>query len=167
METYDVNLIEQLRAYQKAVNQADIDAVIALFHEDAGINDEGVQLLVRSFHEYDIGTQIQIILSDFTVEGDQVSCLCHTTNALDKALEYEGKPRKMRFTFRGERIASMIIAPSEVQEARRIHTISDQFFTWVRENYPEQWKIMSTVTSEGGRTLATLAQEWRTRRLSI
>jgi hypothetical protein len=100
------------------------------------------------------------------VEGDQVSCLWRSTNALDKALGYEGKPLKMRFTFRGERIASMVISPSEIQEARRIHAISDQFFTWVRKNHPEQWILMNTVTFEGGKTLATLAQEWRTRHSS-
>src|ERR1700730_16302096 len=142
METDRVEaLIAHVRTYQEAINDADVDAAMALFHEDASLSDEGVQLPVRSFHEYDIGTQIQIILSDFTAEGDQILCLCHSTNALDQALGYEGKPLKMQFTFQGERIARLVILPSDRQEARHIHHISDPFFTWVKQNHPEQWVI--------------------------
>ncbi|SRR5579884_2209777 len=155
------SLITQLQAYQEAVNQADIEALMALFHEDASVDDEGVSFQVRPFHEYGIGTQEQIILSDFTLEGDRIMCLCHATNALSRALAYSGKPLKMHFMFRGERIARLEIPRSDVEEAKRLHQISDPFFTWVRENHPQQWVIMSTVTSDGGKTLAALAQAWQ------
>ena len=157
------SLIDQLRAYQEAINQADIEAVMALFHEDADIDDEGVPFQVRPFHEYEIGAQERIILSDFTLEGDRITCLRHATNALSCALAYSGKPLKMQFTFRGERIARLEIPHSDVEEAKRYHHISTPFFTWVRENHPEQWVIISTVTSEGGKNLAALAQAWRAR----
>ncbi len=150
-----------VRAYQEAINQGDIDAVIALFHEDACINDEGILFQVRPFHEYEIGAQEQIILSDFTVEGDHITCFSHRINVLSRALDYEGKPLKMQFTIQGERISRLVIPPSDVQEAKRLYAISNPFFTWARENYPEQVSTMNTVTLEGGQTLATLASQWQ------
>jgi hypothetical protein len=72
----------------------------------------------------------------------------------------------MHFTFHGERIAWLVLPPSDVEEARRLHTLSAPFFTWVRETHPEQWRIMHMVILEGGRTLAALAQHWRGRQCS-
>jgi hypothetical protein len=135
-------LITLVQAYQEALNQADFETAVSLFHEDATIDEEGVQFLVRPFLRYIISTLAQINLSDFTVARDRLTCVGHTHTTLDNLLGFEGKSRKVQFTFRGERVAKLVISSAGATEQQHTRDREQQRQTVLFRMRIEQARLL-------------------------
>jgi hypothetical protein len=155
-------LITQVQAYQQALNQADFEMAVSLFHEEATINDEGVQFLVRPFLSYMIGTLAQINLSDFSVARDRLTCVGHTLTTLDKVLGFEGKSRKVQFTFRGERVAKMVISSTGATEQQHTRDREQQRQTVLFRIRVEQARLQWL-----GKRVSVVDQPEKTRKAGV
>ena len=162
MENTPQPLLDLLQTYQEAVNLTDVERAAALFLETAWIKEEGVQYSsVRAVLDYLIGAQTHLTLSAFASQNNQVSCLYHEVNALDRVVGYPGSSRKAEWTFSNGRIASLVIHPLDPQKRQEAQHLITPFFTWLKTTHPAEWAKMSDLSYESGATLAAMAQRWR------
>src|SRR5256885_3214447 len=153
--------VAQLHAYQDAINRADADAAATLFLDTARIEEEGVPYpSVRAVLDYLVGERAHLELSDFRIQGQQVTCTYHEANELDRVVEYAGSRRRADFTFSQDHIATLVIHPPDPQERQDAHRLITPFFTWIKITHPAEWARMSTLTYESGATLALMARTW-------
>jgi hypothetical protein len=161
MQADPQGFVPQLHAYQDAINRADADAAAALFLETARIEEEGIQYpSVRAVLDYLVGERAHLELSDFHIQGQQVTCTYHEANELDRVVGYAGSRRKADFTFSQNQIAALVIHPLDAQERQYAHRLITPFFTWIKATHPAEWARMSALTYESGATLASMAQIW-------
>jgi hypothetical protein len=122
-------LLDLLQAYQEAINLADIERAGALFLDTAWIKEEGVQYpSVRAVLDYLIGARTYLTLCAFASQDNQVSCLYHEVNALDRAIGYPGSERKAEWTFSNSRIAALVIHPLNPQKRQEAQHLTTPFF---------------------------------------
>ena len=153
--------VAHLHAYQDAINRGDADAAAALFLAVAGIEEEGVPYQsVRAVLDYLVGERAHIDLSDFRIQGQQVTCTYHEVNELDRVVGYAGSRRKADFTFSQRQIATLVIHPLDPQERQDAHGLIAPFFTWIKTSHPAEWAKMSQLSYESGATLARMARAW-------
>ena len=153
--------VTHLHAYQDAINRADADAAAALFLGTARIEEEGIQYPgVRAVLDYLLGERAHLELSDFRIQGQQVTCTYHEVNELDRVVGYAGSRRKADFTFDQDQIATLVIHPLDPQERQYAHSLITPFFTWIKTSHPAEWARMSHLSYESGATLATMARTW-------
>src|SRR5260370_40013763 len=150
--------VTHLHAYQDAINRGDGDAAAALFLDLARIEEEGVRYpSVRAVLDYLVGERAHIDLSDFQIQGQQVTCTYHEVSELDRVVGYPGSRRQADFTFSQDHIATLVIHrldPQERQDAQRLIT---PFFPWIKTTHPAEWPKMSQLSSESDATLARMA----------
>ncbi len=153
--------VTHLQVYQDAINRADADTAGALFLDTARIEEEGVPYpSVRAVLDYLVGERVHLELSDFRIQGQQVTCTYHEANELDRIVGYAGSRRKAEFTFHQDQIATLVIHPPDPQERQDAHRLITPFFTWIKTTHPAEWARMSTLTYESGATLALMARAW-------
>ncbi len=112
MQTDPQRLVAQVHAYQGAINRTNAEAAAALFLETARIEEEGVQYpRVRAVLDYLVRERAHLELSDFRIQGQQVTCTYHEVNELDRVVGYAGSRRKAEFTFSQDQIATLVIHP--------------------------------------------------------
>jgi hypothetical protein len=107
-----------------------------------------------------------IDLSDFRIQGQQVTCTYHEINELDRAVGYAGSRRQADFAFSQDHIATLVIHPLDPQERQNAHRLISPFFTWVKTTHPAEWARMSQLSYESGATLASMAHAWAASRSS-
>ena len=150
-----------LVAHLHAINRADADAAAALFLDTARIEEEGVSYPgVRAVLDYLVGERAHIELSDFRIQGQQVTCTYHEVNELDRVVGYAGSRRQADFTFSQDHIATLVIHPLDPQERQDAHRLITPFFTWIKTTHPAEWSKMSQLSYESGATLASMARAW-------
>src|SRR5947207_7766256 len=124
MQTDPQHLLAQLYAYQDAINRADADAAASLFLDTASIEEEGVSYPgVRAVLDYLVGERAHIDLSDFGVQGQQVTCTYHEVSELDRVVGYSGSRRQADFTFSQDHIAILVIHPLDPQQRQDAHRL--------------------------------------------
>jgi hypothetical protein len=153
--------VTHLHIFQDAINHADADAAAALFLDMAHIEEEGVPYpSVRTVLDYLVGESAHLELSDFRIQGQQVTCTYHEVNELDRVVGYAGSRRKAEFTFSQDHIATLVIHPLNAQERQDAHRLITPFFTWIKATHPAEWAKMSQLSYESGATLASMARGW-------
>jgi len=153
--------VAQLHAYQDAINRADADAAATLFLDMARIEEECVPSpSVQAVLDYLVGERAHLELSDFRIQGQQVTCTYHEANELDRVVGYAGSRRKADFTFSQDQIAALIIHPLDARERQYAHSLITPFFTWIKATHSAEWVRMSALTYESGATLASMARAW-------
>ena len=153
--------VTHLHAYQDAINRAAADAAAALFLETARIEEEGVPYpSVQAVLDYLVGERAHLELSDFRIQGQQVTCTYHEVNELDRVVGYAGSRRKADFTFSQDHIASLVIHPLDPQERQYAYRLITPFFTWIKTTHPAEWAGMSQLSSESGAILARMTRTW-------
>ncbi len=161
MHTDPQGLVAHLHAYRDAINRADADAAVALFLDTARIEEEGFQYPnVRAVLDYQVGERAHLELSDFRIQGQQVTCTYHEVTELDRVVGYAGSRRQADFTFSQDQIASLVIHPLDPQERQYTHRLITPFFTWIKATHPAEWARMSQLSYESGATLASMARTW-------
>lgn len=163
MQTDPQGFVAQLHAYQDAINRGDADAAAALFLDAARIEEEGVRYpSVRAVLDYLVGERARIELSDFRIQGQQVTCTYHEANELDRVVGYAGSRRQADFTFSQDHIATLVIHSPDPQERQDAHRLIAPFFTWIKATHPAEWARMSQLSYESGATLANMARTFLT-----
>ena len=153
--------VTHLQAYQDAINRADADTAAALVLDTARIEEEGVQYpSVRAVLDYLVGERAHLDLSDFRIQGQQVTCTYHEVNELDRVVGYAGSRRRAEFIFSQDHIATLVIHPPDPQERQDAHRLITPFFSWIKTTHPAEWARMSALTYESGATLASMARTW-------
>jgi hypothetical protein len=75
--------VTHLHAYQDAINRADADAAATLFLDTARIEEEGIPYpSVRAVLDYLVGERAHLELSDFRIQGQQVTGKGQDTHAV-------------------------------------------------------------------------------------
>jgi hypothetical protein len=161
MQADPQGFVLHLRAYQDAINRADADAAAALFLATARIEEEDVPYpSVRAVLDYLIGERAHLELSDFRIQGQQVTCTYHEVHELDRVVGYAGSRRRADVTFQQDQIAALVIHPPDPQERQEAHRLITPFFTWIKATHPVEWARMSALTYESGATPASMAHTW-------
>lgn len=161
MQADPQGFVPLLHIFQDAINRADADAAAALFLEAARIDEEGVPYpSVRAVLDYLVGERAHLELSDFRIQGQQVTCTYHEVNELDRVVGYADSRRKAEFTFSQDHIATLVIHPLTAQERQDAHRLITPFFTWIKATHPAEWARMSQLSYESGATLASMARAW-------
>src|SRR5262245_50262760 len=115
--------IRLLQHYQDVCNRYDIEAAVALFAEDGCIEIDGTvyrgQAVLRAAHECDMGSQTQVTFSDYSVEGESVSCIFITYDVVDRAVGLDGRHMRAEFTIRDGHIVRFLSLPADEQERKR------------------------------------------------
>jgi len=161
MQAGPQGFVTHLHAYQDAINRAAADAAAALFLDTARIEEEGVPYpSVWAILDYLVGERAHLELSDFRIQGQQVTCTFHEVNELDRVVGYAGSRRRAEFNFSQGQIATLIIHPPDPQERQYAHRLIASFFSWIKTTHPAEWARMIALTYESGATLASMARTW-------
>jgi len=156
-----------LQHYQDVCNRYDIDAAVALFADDGSIEIHGTayrgQTVLRAAHECDMGSQTQVTFSDYTIEGDRVSCTFITCDVLDRAVGLDGRHMHAEFTIRDGRILRFLSLPADTQEHQRHSAAKHAFHTWAQAHYPDEVAKGANFDYEAGASLSRVVQAWLNR----
>jgi hypothetical protein len=158
-------LIAKLKTYQDLCQAYDIAAAVKMFALDGIIEEAEEQVVgedaLRAAHEFDMGAQNQIVLRDFVVDGDHVSCTFVNCHELHRILGIDAIHRRVEITFTNGLIQKFSLLRPDDQDLERFRAVAGPFFTWARERHPEELAKMRSFNYEGGRALFKLAHAWR------
>src|SRR5215203_5191133 len=80
------DLLALVRRYQGVCNRYDVEAAVAMFADDGGIEYAGTLYtgrdVLRATHEYDMGAGNVVEFTDLAVDGDRVRCTFIATDQL-------------------------------------------------------------------------------------
>lgn len=170
--TAQEDLLSLVQAYQEAKNRQDVEAVAAMFAEDAEFEMVGMGTMVgreqiRALDEYDVGINTRLEFSDCTQEGNTVTCdVVETNDWLDAAGLSENRYVSSVFTFENGLITriSAILSP---ESAQALGQTLQAFVPWIAQNHPEAMPQLFTAENqfiysrENGVLVVSLLREWR------
>ncbi len=166
------DLVSLVQAYQEAKNRQDVDAVQAMFAEDAVFEMAGMGTMVgleqiRALDEYDVGINTRLEFSNCAQEGNTVTCeVVETNDWLDAAGLPENRYPSSVFTFEDGLIVR-ITANLSPESAQAIGQTLQAFVPWIAQNHPEAMPAFFTPENQfiysldNGVLVVSLLREWR------
>jgi hypothetical protein len=143
-----VDMIEQVKAYERAHNGYDVDATMALFAENAVFELVGEDTLpnleaIRAMHEYDKGIQAQITFENCLADGLTVTCQVKEQNQwLSAAGLGEIFYPSSRFTFDEAGQIEKIVTTISAEDGAAMGSVLAAFIPWLMQERPEQSKSL-------------------------
>ncbi len=144
------DLVGQVNAFMSALNRGDVEAVMAMFTDDAEYRAAHVGVgkpQVRTVIEYLDGTGLRLIWSECAQTGQEVSC---NVFGRDDAMAVNGTPgvrfKPYTFTFKDGKIQK-IMGTADGPEWAANSAASKEATTWLATNRADEWK---KVTDEKG-----------------
>ncbi len=166
------DLVSLVQAYQEAKNRQDVDAVQAMFAEDAVFELVGMGTMVgreqiRALDEYDVGINTRLEFSECVQEGNTVTCeVIETNDWLDAAGLTENIYPSSVFTFEDGLIVQ-ITATVSPESAQAMGQTLQAFVPWIAQNHPEAMPVLFTpdnqfvYSQDNGVLVVSLLREWR------
>lgn len=158
--------------FEQAANRHNLEALAALFTEDAEYELLGQDVLrgaaqLRALHAYDAGLNTVLEIADCSVDGDTVTCRMVEHNEWLAAaglgpIVYH----RATFTFAGDRIAKLTVAMDE-EKVEEIGEVLHEFTPWLMDTYPREASRLFTeggdfvYSRENGELVVRLLREWR------
>jgi hypothetical protein len=144
------DLVGQANAFMSALNRRDVEAVMAMFTDDAEYRAAHVGIgkpEVRTVIEYLDGTGLRLVWSECAQSGQEVSC---NVFGRDDAMAVHGTPgvrfKPYTFTFKDGKIQK-IMGTADGPEWAANSVASKEATTWLAANRADEWK---KVTDEKG-----------------
>ncbi len=170
--TAQQDLLSLVQAYQEAKNRQDVEALAAMFAEDAEFELVGMGTMVgreqiRALDEYDVGINTRLEFSNCVQEGNRVTCdVVETNDWLDAAGLSENRYTSSVFTFE-EGLITRISAALSPESAQATGQVLQVFAPWIAQNHPEAMPKLFTpenqfiYSRENGVLVVSLLREWR------
>jgi hypothetical protein len=153
-----------IRVYESAANRHDVDACVALFSDDAAIEDHGRTARgaarIRDAHEHERACAGQIAIIEPVVDGSEVHCHLVYRNELDRLLDLDGVRKSATFVVRDGLIDSLVLDGDDDEANARRQNAMAPFQDWVRTYHPEAFTRMRSYDGPAGTVLVVAAQAW-------
>ncbi len=166
--------LAMVKAYERAHNAYEVEAVMGMFAEDAQMEVMGLGVLpnleaIRAIHEYDIGIHAQLTFQNCSVDGMTVTCEVQERNDwLDAAgLEDIYYPSAV-YTFTPQGRIQKIVSTMSDDSGAALGGTMAEFIPWLMAERPDESAPLfgpegQFIYSEGnGRLVVGLLQEWQT-----
>ncbi len=149
--------------WQRAINQGDLEAFMALYAEDALWGDVD-KAGIRDFFGWRIGLNAHYEATDCAVEGNAVICRWTTSDDFFQSAGVDSLSGSMTFTIRNGLVMNHVEG-SEPQSAAEWDRVLGEFDAWVLATHPE---LLSDerhgFTAEAAELQLQLVEEWMTTR---
>ena len=171
-----VDPIEQVKAYERAHNNNDVAAAMAMFADDAVFELVGQGTLpnleaIRSIHDYDKGIQAKITFENCSADGLTVTCQVKEHNQwLDTAGLGEIFYLSSRFTFNEDGQIQKIASTLSAEDGEAMGGVLAEFVPWLMQERPEETKSLfmpegTFIYSESnGVLVVSLLAQWQAER---
>ncbi len=168
----NMNFLNLVESFQKAVNQHHVDKVMTMFTEDAefeivGLSKFSGKKQVRNIFEYDVGVNTQLQFINCKSEGNIVRCqILERNDRLDAIGIRELKYSSCTFVFK-DRLIQSITAEIPPESVRYNSEVWQKFLPWLSENYPDKYSTMFTsegrfiYNRENGAHIVPMLRKWR------
>ena len=146
------DLIRLVQAYQEAANQHDLDAIMAMWTDDAVFELVGMGKLVgpeqiRAIHDYDAGLHTELNFHNCSADGNTVTCEATERNDWQRAAQIpEYHYSSAVFTFKDSKIQS-VVATMAPESAQILGPTMQAFNQWAMANRPDE---VAKVVDENG-----------------
>lgn len=170
--TENINLLNMVKSFQNAVNQHNVDKVMAMFSADAtfeivGLSKFSGKTQVKNIFEYDVGVNTKLQFINCKSEGNFVHCqILERNDRLDAIGINELKYSSCTFVFKAGLIQSFT-AEIPPESIKYNSDVWQKFLPWFSENYPDKYSKMFTsegrfiYNRENGAGVVPLLRKWR------
>ena len=167
-------LIQQVKAYERAHNHFDVDAIMEMLADNAvlefvGLGTFNTRAEIQALHAYDKAIRTQVHFQNCTVEENQVVCEAIETNDWLSAaglakIFYPSSIFTFTTTGKIQKISAMLAEP----DSAAMGAVLAAFTPWLNTERPQESRPL--FSSEGtfnyseanGTLVVSLLKQWRT-----